>query len=94
MKAFTLFQKWDALRDLVPFAQIKKREKHPWRSVTFSKVAGLLKVTLFHILDCANCITLRKAPPIYMKQRFATSNVTNIRDFTAYTFPLNIIIDY
>ena len=29
---------WDALRDLVPFVQFKKREKHPWRSVTFSKV--------------------------------------------------------
>ena len=25
----------DALRDLVPFAHIKKREKHPWKSVTF-----------------------------------------------------------
>ena len=34
----------DALHDLVPFAQFKKREKHPWRRVTFSKVA--LKVTL------------------------------------------------
>ena len=30
----------DALRDLVPFVQFKKREKHPWRSVTFSKIAG------------------------------------------------------
>ena len=29
----------DALRDLVPFAQFKKREKHPWRSVAFGKVA-------------------------------------------------------
>ena len=29
-----------ALRDLIPFLQFKKREKHPWRSVTFSKVAG------------------------------------------------------
>ena len=29
-----------ALRDLVPFVQFKKREKHPWRSVNFSKVAG------------------------------------------------------
>ena len=28
----------DALRDLVPLVQLKKREKHPWRSVTFSKV--------------------------------------------------------
>ena len=24
-----------ALRDLVPFVQCKKREKHPWRSVNF-----------------------------------------------------------
>ena len=24
----------DALRDLVPFVQFKKREKHSWRSVT------------------------------------------------------------
>ena len=30
----------DALCDLVPCAQFKKREKHPWRNVTFSKVAG------------------------------------------------------
>ena len=30
----------DVLRDLVPFVQFKKREKHPWRSVTLSKVAG------------------------------------------------------
>ena len=30
----------DALRDLVPFAQFKKREKHPCTSVNFSKVAG------------------------------------------------------
>ena len=29
-----------ALRDLVPFAQFKKREKHLWMSVNFSKVAG------------------------------------------------------
>ena len=28
------------LHDLVPFVQFKKREKHSWRSVTFSKVAG------------------------------------------------------
>ena len=30
----------DALRDLVPFVQFKKREKYPWRSNSFSKVAG------------------------------------------------------
>ena len=31
----------NVLRDLVPFVQFKKREKHPWRTVTFSKVASL-----------------------------------------------------
>ena len=30
---------YEALRDLVPFAQSKKSEKHPWKSDTFSKVA-------------------------------------------------------
>ena len=35
------FTDCDALRDLVSFAQFKKREKHPWRSVTFSKVVKL-----------------------------------------------------
>ena len=30
----------NALRDLVPFVQFKKREKHPWRSVTIRKAAG------------------------------------------------------
>ena len=40
----------DAWRNLVPFVQFKKCEKHPWRSATFSKVASatLLKVTLLH----------------------------------------------
>ena len=28
------------MRNLVPFVQFKKREKHPWRSVNLSKVAG------------------------------------------------------
>ena len=32
----------DVPRDLVPFVQFIKHEKHPWRSVTFSKV--VLKV--------------------------------------------------
>ena len=30
----------DTLRDLLPVVQFKEREKHPWRSVTFSKVAS------------------------------------------------------
>ena len=38
MKRF-LWKIHDALRDLVSSVQFKKREKHPWRGVTFSKVA-------------------------------------------------------
>ena len=29
-----------AVEDLIPFVQFKRREKHPWRSVTFSNVAN------------------------------------------------------
>ena len=31
------------MRDFIPFVQFKKREKHPWRSVTFTKVTYILK---------------------------------------------------
>ena len=30
----------DALRNLLPFVEFKKRQKHPWRSLTFGKVTG------------------------------------------------------
>ena len=39
----------DALRDLVPFAQFKKREKHSWRIATFSKAVGLFEVVFAHL---------------------------------------------
>ena len=39
-KVYMFKNNCDALRDLVPFAHFKKSEKHPSRSVTFSKVAG------------------------------------------------------
>ena len=34
---------WDFLRNFIPFVQFKKREKHPRRSVTFTKVTYILK---------------------------------------------------
>ena len=60
---------YDALRDFVPFLQFKKREKHSWRSVNFSKVATLLKLTLLHerfsrFLHCTNGTKTRNAPHI------------------------------
>ena len=45
--------KCGALFDLVPFVQFKKREKHPWRSVTSSKVAGFsLQLTKSNTPPC------------------------------------------
>ena len=40
MFVITSFLCDNALRDLVPVVQFKKREKHQWMSVTFSKVAA------------------------------------------------------
>ena len=56
----------DALRDLVPFIQIKKREKHPWRGVTFSKVAGGLNLK---IMECV-CVRARGRGGQFLKSRF------------------------
>ena len=52
-----------ALHDLVPFVQFKKREKHPWRSVTFTKVAGYSNFIYFNwiYLNCTNSTKSRKA---------------------------------
>ena len=60
-----------ALGDLVSFMQFEKREKHPWRNINFSKVAGLklatlLKLTLLYgcflrSLNCTNGTKSRNA---------------------------------
>ena len=55
-----------ALRDLVPFVQLKNCEKYPWRRVNFSKAVGftLIHGCLSHFLNCANRTKLRKVPHI------------------------------
>ena len=62
-----------ALRDLVPFVQFKKREKHRRRSVTFSKLwaesSDFAKSKLVHecfsrFLNCKNGTKLHKASHI------------------------------
>ena len=40
---------YDALRDLVPFVQFKKRKKHPWRSVALLKLQVLSSLGVFHV---------------------------------------------
>ena len=57
------------LRDLVAFVQFKKRAKQPWRSVTYSKPATLLKVILLQgcfsrFLECTNGTKSRKTSQI------------------------------
>lgn len=43
----------DALHDLAPFVQFTKCRKHPWRTVTFSKVASLsLQLSKSQALVC------------------------------------------
>ena len=78
----------DALLDLVLFLRFKRREKHPWRNVSFSKVAGL-KITLLHrcfslFLNGTHGTKLRKASHItpqtfqkYGKTKSVTGNWTN-----------------
>ena len=52
-----------ALRDLVPFVQFKKREKHPRRSVNFSKVAGSSLQLLAHDLELISAISISEIAP-------------------------------
>ena len=49
-----------ALRDLVLFVQFKRREKHPWSTVTFSLVNT--PPWLFLSSEIANGAKSRKAP--------------------------------
>ena len=51
----------EALHDLVPFVQFKKREKHPWRSVTFSKVEYHSSMSVLHVFNRTNCAKSCKA---------------------------------
>ena len=62
-----------ALRDLLLFVQFKKRQKHPCRSVTFSKVtfSTLLKVSLLYVcfsrfLNCALGTKSQNAPHMHL----------------------------
>ena len=47
LSTYRLFIIWDTLRDLVSFVQFKIREKHPWRSVTFSNKSNTLPWVVF-----------------------------------------------
>ena len=75
--SFLLKSICSVLRDLVLFVQFKKREKHQWRIVSFSKFAcfsllTLLKLILLHgcfsrFLNCKNGTKSRNAPHILVQ---------------------------
>ena len=75
----------DDLRDLVPFLHLKKREKHSWRSITFSKAVGwtpanLVKIALLHgyfsRLWIVQMVPNRDAKPLSYIQIFKISQFT------------------
>ena len=52
------------LRDLVQLLQFKKREKHPWRSVTLKLKVALLHGCFSCFLNCTNGTKSHNAPHI------------------------------
>ena len=47
----------DVLRNLVPFVQLKKRERRPWRSVTLTKFSGFSNATLPKVTLLYGCFS-------------------------------------
>ena len=63
----------DALRDLVLFLQFRKREKHQWKSITFSKVSLQLyskwhfSIVVFHVFKIVQMAPNRANHLIYFQ---------------------------
>ena len=64
----------DALHNLVPFVQFKKRKKHPWMSFIFSRTEAYNFIesktppwVFFKFLNCTNDIKSRNLSHIVMK---------------------------
>ena len=71
---------YGSLRDLVLFVQFIKREKHPWRSVNFSKPATLLELALLHgcfsrFLNCTNVTKSHNAPHLKFKLKIFSAKM-------------------
>ena len=68
----------DALRDLVPFEQFKKREKHQWSGINFSKVNKSKSNTptwaFFTFLNCTNGTKSRKTLHFISDARVTITN--------------------
>ena len=68
----------NALRDFVPFVQFKKREEHPWRIVTFSKVSGFRPTTVLEKRCPVNFGKFLRAPFFVERLRASASVVKTL----------------
>ena len=69
----------DGLRNLVSFAQFRKCEKNPWRSVTFSTKSDTPPLVFFTFLDCTNGTVSRKAPLMIQLSAFMYYSIWLLR---------------
>ena len=79
----------DALRYLVPFAQFKKRKKHPWRSDTFNKVAITKSITppwvlstflkLYKWYQIAQCVSFQDHLPVCISAEMTSHQLESKR---------------
>ena len=68
------------MHDLAPFVQFKKREKHPWKSVTLSKVDFILFIYLqFVFINLNNRFVIH----IILKQSFDTKRLPYVSNGTS-----------
>ena len=63
------------MHDFVPYVKFKSRKKHPWRSVTFSKVAAC-NISCF--LNYTNDTKSRKASHIFSLISFCNRTVCRV----------------
>ena len=73
VKKSIIFNVFDlyVLPDLVPFVQFKKREKHPWKSVTKGNTPSWL---FFTFLNCTNSTKSRNASHMIPSKRLFIKN--------------------
>ena len=67
-----MFSISDAFRDLVPFVQFEKREKHPWMSVTFRT---FLHRRFLRFLNCTNGTKSRKTSHVKIDSFASERNI-------------------
>ena len=58
-KAVDSLFKCDALRNMLRVVQFKKREKHPWRSLTQSNLKYHSSMSVFHVFEIVQMVPNR-----------------------------------